>query len=392
MKAIINAKIITEDEILKGYNLLYMKEVIAISKELPIWAETIDAKGAYLSAGFIDLHIHGSKGADVMDATPHALETISTSVLETGTTSFLATTMTMSEENIVSALENIKNHNIKTKRGSKILGVHLEGPFINPKKHGAQNPNYIQKPNVEFIEPYMSIIKMITLAPEVEGGEIFIKQIKEKYPKTILSIGHSDASFEKTKESFKWGVSHATHLFNAMNPFHHREPGIVGAVLESDEVSCEIIADMIHLHPLFFNILYQLKKEKLLLVTDAMRAGCISCGEYDLGGQVVTVKEGEARLFDGTLAGSVLKLNEALKNFYEHSDISLPNLIAMVTKTPAQKLGLKIGELKESYMADMVLFDKDFNILKTFVNGEMQFKEIKFEEMKFEEMKFDKKG
>ncbi len=383
MKAIINAKIITEDEILKGYNLLYMKEVIAISKELPIWAETIDAKGAYLSAGFIDLHIHGSKGSDVMDATPHALETISTSLLSTGTTSFLATTMTMSEDNIVLALENIKNYNAKIRRakskkaksksGAKILGVHLEGPFISPQKHGAQNPIYIQKPNLELIEPYMSIIKMITLAPEVEGGEAFIKYIQERYPKTLLSIGHSNASYEKSKESFKWGISHATHLFNAMNPLHHREPGIVGAVLESDEVSCEIIADMIHLHPLFFNILYQLKKEKLVLVTDAMRAGCISCGEYDLGGQVVTVKEGEARLSDGTLAGSVLKLNDALKNFYEHSEISLPKLISMVTKIPAQKLGLRVGELKESYMADMVLFDKDFNILKTFVNGEIKF-------------------
>ncbi len=373
MKAIINAKIITEDEILKGYNLLYMKEVIAISKELPIWAETIDAKGAYLSAGFIDLHIHGSKGADVMDATPHALETISASLLSTGTTSFLATTMTMSEKKIVLALENIKNYNVKNRGGAKILGVHLEGPFINLKKHGAQNPSYIQKPNLELIESYMSIIKMITLAPEVEGGESFIKYIKNKYPKTLLSIGHSNASYEKSKESFKWGISHATHLFNAMNPLHHREPGIVGAVLESDEVSCEIIADMIHLHPIFFNILYQLKKEKLVLVTDAMRAGCMSCGEYDLGGQVVTVKNGEARLSDGTLAGSVLKLNEALKNFYEHSDISLPKLISMVTKTPAQKLGLRVGELKESYMADMVLFDKDFNILKTFVNGEIKF-------------------
>lgn len=373
MKAIINAKIITNGKILYGYNLLYMREIIAISKELPILAHTIDAKGAYLSAGFIDLHIHGSSGSDIMDATPHALDTISNTLLQTGTTSFLATTMTMSKEDILLALENIKQYNKKIAKGAKIVGVHLEGPFINPKKHGAQNPNYIEEPNIEIIEPYMDIIKMITLAPEVEGGEAFIKYIKENYPKTILSIGHSDASYEKSRESFKWGISHATHLFNAMNPLHHREPGIVGAVLESDEVSCEIIADKIHIHPMFFNLLYKLKKDKLLLVTDAMRAGCMRCGEYDLGGQTVTLKEGEARLLDGTLAGSVLKLNEALRNFYEHSDILLPELIDMVTKIPAQKLGLKIGELKVSYLADMVLFDKDFNILKTFINGEVKF-------------------
>ncbi len=371
MKAIINAKIITEGEILEGYNLLYMKEIIAISKELPIWSEVIDAKGAYLSAGFIDLHIHGSNGSDVMDATPKALETISASLLQTGTTSFLATTMTMAQEDILLALENIKSYN--SKEGAKIAGVHLEGPFINSKKHGAQNPLYIQKPNIELIKPYMNIIKMITLAPEVEGAKEFIDYLKQKYPKTVLSIGHSDASYEQTKESFKWGISHSTHLFNAMNPLHHREPGIVGAVLDSDEVSCEIIADLIHMHPMFFNLLYKLKEDRLLLVTDAMRAGCMRCGSYDLGGQEVIVKDGEARLSDGTLAGSVLKLNDALRNFYKYADISLPNLIDMVTRVPAQKLGLKIGELKEDYVADMVIFDKDFNILKTFVNGEVKF-------------------
>lgn len=371
MKAIINAKIVTNGEILIGYNLLYMKEIISITKELPIWSEVIDANGAYLSAGFIDLHIHGSNGADVMDATEDALMTIAKSILQTGTTSFLATTMTMPKNDIVLALKSVKKY--KREAGAKILGVHLEGPFINPKKHGAQNPIYIQNPNIEFIKPYMGIIKMITLAPELDGAEEFISYTQKRYPKTILSIGHSDASYKQSKESFRWGVSHATHLFNAMNPLHHREPGIVGAVLESDEVSCEIIADKIHIHPLFFNLLYKLKKEQLLLVTDAMRAGCICSGEYDLGGQSVTVKDGEARLKDGTLAGSVLRLNEALKNFYEHTDIELPELIDMVTGIPAKKLGLNIGELKEDYLADMVLFDKDFKILKTFVEGDVQF-------------------
>ena len=371
MKAIINAKIITEGKILKGYNLLYMKKIISLTKELPIWAEVIDAKGAYLSAGFIDLHIHGSAGGDVMDATPEALNTISKSILQTGTTSFLATTMTMPQDDIILALNNIKKY--RSKEGAKILGVHLEGPFINPSKHGAQNPNYIQNPNIEIIKPYMDIIKMITLAPEIEGAKEFIAYLNEHYPQTVLSIGHSDASYVQTKESFRWGISHSTHLFNAMNPLHHREPGVVGAVLESDEVSCEIIADKIHIHPLFFNLIYKLKKDKLLLVTDAMRAGCMKCGTYDLAGQEVRVKDGEARLLDGTLAGSVLMLNEALRNFYEYTDILLPELIDMVTRVPAKKLGLKIGELKELYVSDMVIFDKDFNILKTFVNGELRF-------------------
>jgi N-acetylglucosamine-6-phosphate deacetylase len=368
MRAIVNAKIITQREVLIGYNLLFGKKIIGITKELPIWAETIDAKGLYLSAGFIDIHIHGSAGHDVMDATPEALSGIAKSIVQTGTTSFLATTMTMSKEAIERALITVQNH--KHEDGAKVLGVHLEGPFINKSKHGAQNPDYIEKPNFELIEPYMDVVKMITIAPEVEGAEAFIRHIKEHFPKVLLSVGHSDASYEETKQSFTWGISHATHLFNAMNPLHHREPGIVGAVLENEQVSCEIIADLIHLHPLFFNMVHKLKKDKLLLVTDAMRAGCMKCGEYDLGGQKVVVKDGEARLENGTLAGSVLKLNDALKNFYEHTDITLPELIAKVTSIPAEKLGLKIGKLEEDYPADFVLFDEEFEISRTFVNGE----------------------
>jgi N-acetylglucosamine-6-phosphate deacetylase len=372
MNTIINAKIVTDNEVLVGYNLLFSKKIIKISKELPIWAKVIDAKGLYLSAGFIDIHIHGSNGFDVMDASFKALEGISKSILQTGTTSFLATTMTMSQEDIVSALSTIDKHK-NSVTGAKILGTHLEGPFINLEKHGAQNPKFIQKANLALIEPFMESIKMITLAPEVEVAKDFIAYLNRYYPHILLSIGHSDASYDEAKESFSWGISHATHLFNAMNPLHHREPGIVGAVLNSKNVSCDVIADLIHIHPSFFNMLYMLKPEQLILVTDAMRAGCLCGGVSEVGGQKVMVRNGEARLEDGTLAGSVLKMNEALRNFSKHSDISLVELIATVTKTPATKLGLKLGELEEDYPADLVLFDKNFNIKSVYVDGVKKF-------------------
>jgi len=371
MKAIINAKIISNGKIVNGFNLLFSKKIIALSRELPIWAEIIDARGAYLSAGFIDIHIHGSAGADVMDASPEAMDTISGSILQTGTTAYLATTMTMGVVEISKALKTIQNHRPTT--GAKLLGVHLEGPFINPSKHGAQNPAHIQPPNLELIQPYLDIIKMITLAPEVEGARAFIDYLQTDHPHIVLSIGHSDATFEETQKGIAWGVSHATHLFNAMNPLHHREPGVVGAILGSDEVSCDLIADMIHIHPSFFNLLFRLKRNRLILITDAMRAGCLQCGTYDIGGQDAIVSEGEARLADGTLAGSVLRLNEALRNFYQHSEVGLPELIDMVTRIPAQKLGLKMGEIREEYPADLVLFDRDFTVLKTFVNGELRY-------------------
>ena len=367
MKAIRNAKIITDSEILEDSYLIFNHKIISITKNLPYNIETIDAKGAYLSAGFIDIHIHGSSGADVMDSNLEALQRVSNSILQTGTTSFLATTMTMSKEDIVKALRNISKNKNRI-NGAKIAGVHLEGPFINPKKCGAQDPAYIQKPNFELLKPYIDDIKIITIAPEVEGAKELIVYLQKNYPNIVLSIGHSNATYKKSKESFDWGVTHATHLFNAMNPLHHREGGVVGATLDSS-ISCDIIADNIHLHPMFYNLLYKLKKDNLILITDSMRAGCMGSGEYSLGGQSVIVKNGEARLKSGQLAGSVLKLNEALKNFYEHSEISLPELIKMVTKIPAKKLSLKAGELKEGFDADLTLFDSEFNILKTFVDG-----------------------
>jgi len=333
--------------------------------------DIIDAQGHYVSAGFIDLHIHGSGGADVMDGTAEALETISSTLTQTGTTSFLATTMTMSSEVIDKALGTVQNSMGKVS-GAEVLGVHLEGPFINASKHGAQDQKYIQRPDLALIDPYLDIVKMITLAPEVEGAESFVRHLHTKHPHIILSIGHSEANYEESKKSFSWGVSHATHLFNAMNPYHHREPGIVGAVFEDPEVSCDIIADLIHTHPSTLALTYQVKKEKLILITDAMRAGCMKCGTYDLGGQSVEVKEGKATLPDGTLAGSVLKLNEALRHMLAHTAMTRITAVNAVTKIPAEKLGVNKGVLKEGYDADIVIFDEDFSIITTIIAGEQK--------------------
>ncbi len=372
IKAIINGKLIVNDAIIEGKTLLFDKKIISISDSVDMEnIQTIDAKGHYVSAGFIDLHIHGSGGADVMDGTAEALETISSTLTQTGTTSFLATTMTMSSEVIEKALGTVQN-NMGKVSGAEILGVHLEGPFINASKHGAQDQKYIQRPGLALIDHYLDIVKMITLAPEVEGAESFVKYLHTKHPHIILSIGHSEANYEESKKSFSWGVSHATHLFNAMNPYHHREPGIVGAVFEDPEVSCDIIADLVHTHPSTLALTYQVKKEKLVLITDAMRAGCMKCGTYDLGGQAVTVENGQATLSDGTLAGSVLKLNEALRHMVAHTAMTRIDAVNAVTKIPAEKLGVNKGVLKEGYDADIVIFDEDFSIITTIIAGEQK--------------------
>jgi len=372
MKAIVNAKLIYQDTIVEDKILLFEKAIVKIVDDINFDnVEVIDANGNYVSPGFIDLHIHGSGGADVMDATAEALELISSTLLQTGTTSFLPTTMTMSRKHIDNALQNIQLHG-QNVTGAQILGIHLEGPFINASKHGAQDKSYIQAPDRALINDYMNEVKMITLAPEVEGAESFIKYLSEQYPHVILSIGHSDASYEKSKESFSWGVSHATHLFNAMNSYHHREPGIVGAVFDS-EVTCDIIADLVHTHPSALELVHQVKKDKLILITDAMRAGCMKCGSYDLGGRKVMVEGSKAILEDGTLAGSVLKLNVALKNMTTVTSMTVVEAVNAVTKIPAHKLGLKKGELKVGYDADIVIFDEKFSIISTIVGGEVKY-------------------
>ncbi len=307
-----------------------------------------------------------------MDATPEALETISSILMQTGTTSFLATTMTMSTKDIDNALQNIQE-NAKKVSGAEILGIHLEGPFINASKHGAQDKKYIEKPTKDLIDNYINEVKMITIAPEVEGAEDFVKSLTKEHPHIVLSIGHSDASYEKSKESFSWGISHATHLFNAMNTYHHRTPGIVGAVFDSD-ITCDIIPDLIHTHPSALELTHKMKKDKLILITDAMRAGCMKCGSYDLGGQTVNVSDGKATLKNGTLAGSVLKLNEALLNMTKHTSMTRIEAVNAVTKIPAEKLGIQKGQLKVGYDADIVIFDEDFSIISTIINGKVKYK------------------
>lgn len=374
--ALINAKLIIEDKIIEDMILIFDEKIIDIVDDIMLSdsdnIDIIDAKGAFVSAGFIDLHIHGSGGADVMDATPQALETLSTILPSTGTTSFLATTMTMSPEAIDNALQNVKDHTSSV-TGAEILGIHLEGPFINTTKHGAQDKEYIQSPTLELIDNYMDEVKMITLAPEVAGSEDFIKQLSTTYPHIILSIGHSDASYEETMQSFTWGISHVTHLFNAMNPYHHRKPGIIGAVFDAD-VTCDVIADMVHTHPSTLELVHKMKKDKLILITDAMRAGCMKCGTYDLGGRRVEVADGKALLDDGTLAGSVLKMNEALLNMTTHTSMTLVEAVNSVTKVPAQMLDVKKGELRVGYDADIVMFDENFSIISTIIAGKENYR------------------
>lgn len=384
VKVIVNGKIILKDKILNNHGIIYNEKIIDIIeyrnltkyKEI---TEIIDAKGHYICPGFIDLHIHGCMGHDVMDATKESLETIAKTLCKTGVTSFLPTTMTMSEENIKSALENIRlciNH---VKKGAKILGVHLEGPFISAKYKGAQNEKYIKKPSYDFIKNYIDILKIITLAPEEDMNFEFIKKVKKNG--ITISMGHTNTSFEEALDAIDNGITYATHTFNGMTGLNHRKPGAVGAIFTKD-IYCELIADKVHVHKGLFQMFIDINKvDKVILITDSMRAGFMGVGQYELGGQRVDVDISSARLIDGTLAGSILKLNEALKNIKENTNYSLYEIIKMVTINPAKAIGVDkyIGSISKGKFADFTLFNNDFDIWKTFINGEIVYEEDKNE-------------
>lgn len=353
-------------------------KIVAIGK-LDDVEPIFDTDGVVLP-GFIDEHIHGAGGADAMDGTEQALQTISEYVAKEGTTGFLATTMTQSPENIGKALKNVKTVREKGEyKGAEILGVHLEGPFISPKHVGAQPLEYVAKPAPETFDEYNEIsggnIKVVTLAPEVEGGLDLVKHLAKIG--VVASIGHTGAKFSDVEAAVAAGATNVTHTYNAQTPLHHREAGVVGAAMLIDELNCEMICDTIHVSVPAIKIFVKNKPhDKFTLITDAMRAKGMPDGLSELGGQQVFVKNGEARLSDGTLAGSVLKMNVAVKNLVEKVGVSFTDAVDFASANPAKNLGLydERGSIEVGKRADFAVMDKDYNILCTVIGGKVVYK------------------
>lgn len=339
----------------------------------------VDAAGRNWTAvpGFIDVHIHGAAGFDAMDATPEALRGIAGALPKEGTTSFLATTMTQSDGAISAALQNIKDFHAQEGQ-AEMLGVHLEGPFISDKRAGAQPIEHIAEPSYPLFRKWQKLsggqIRLVTMAPEAANGLTFIKHLAEDH--VIASIGHSDATLEEVQTAVRSGASHVTHLYNQMSPFHHRNPGVVGAALMEDSLSVEVIADFIHSHPTSVSLAFRQKgAEKLILITDAMRAKGLDPGVYDLGGQDVQVTKKDARLADGTLAGSILTMETAVKNVQSITGCSLNDIVSMTSANAAKELGLSNkGRLQDGADADVVILDEDFNVQLTICRGTIAYK------------------
>lgn len=345
---------------------------------LPPAIEKIDAAGNYVSPGFINIHIHGCGGADTMDATPEALDSMSRLQATTGVTAFCPTTMTYDWKNIYKALDNIRAvRDAGAEPGAKILGAYLEGPFISSVYKGAQKADYIQPASFNKIAPYADIIRYVLVAPEeVPPPALQILATAAQTHRIKLSLGHSNATYEQALTFIhQYGCQHITHLFNGMAPFHHRHPGIAGAALDSTVV-CELICDNIHSHPAAQRLACKLKgPDKLILITDSMRACGQGDGISELGGQKVWVQGQKATLADGTIAGSVLTLDRALANFKENTGLSLPQVVQLVTLNPALELGdASRGRLENGCRADLTIFDENFNIQSTYVGGNLVYR------------------
>ncbi len=377
MKAVLNSKIITWQGILHNHVVIFEDKILGIipKEQLERYQidEQIDAGGKYLSPGFIDIHVHGCNGFDTMDEDEKVLASISKGILQTGVTSFLPTTMTMSFDRIWDSMEHIRQAMGKN-GGAEVLGCHMEGPFIHEDYKGAQDKQYITSPDITKMEKYLDCIKIITIAPEVAESSDFIKACVQRG--IVVSIGHSSATYEQAMEAIKAGASQMTHTFNALPPLHHRLPGAIGAAMDS-EIACELIVDNLHVHPAMQRILLKVKGlKKIILITDAMRASLLGEGEYDLGGQNVIVKEEEARLPNGVIAGSVLSLNRAVHNFMENTGIDLVSAIQLVTLNPAKQIKMDHikGSIEIGKDADMVLCNDELEIFATFVKGNLLFR------------------
>jgi N-acetylglucosamine-6-phosphate deacetylase len=381
MIAIKNGKVILENEVVLGKAVLFTDKIVGIvdESEIPADAEVIDAEGGYVSPGFIELHIHGYLSKDVCDASEESLRIISKGLLANGVTGYLPTTMTVDMAVIKGALEACRALMPESKTadfdGSVILGVHAEGPFISESKKGAQDPKYILKPDADFVKEYSDVIRVITLAPEEDDADFSaIKKITAETG-VVVSMGHTSADYDTAVAGVKAGVRHATHLFNAMTPLTHRGPGVVGAALNCDEVSCELIVDTHHVNAALFDTVYKLKGRKLCIITDCLPAGGLPEGEYTLGGAKIIYKNDLCRLEDGTIAGSVLKLNKGVWNVYNNSKIPLHECVNCASLNPATTLGMqdKKGSLAEGKDADIVILDNEFNVRKTIIGGKIKY-------------------
>ena len=378
-----NAKIVLNDRVIEG-DILTADGIIRdiIDRKSPVKAETLEAEnsidldGKYVVPGFIDVHIHGSNGADAMDGTAEALKTISSYIATKGTTKFLATTLTSSKEELINVLKIAADLQNKELDGATIFGVHMEGPYFDIEYKGAQNEKYMKPATEKEIKDYLDVkpglVKMMSLSPHTEQSIETVKFLKENG--VIVSVGHSAAKFNDVMKAVDAGLSHSTHTFNGMRGINHREPGVAGAVLISDKINAEVIFDKVHIHPEIVRLMIKAKgTDKVVCITDAMAATGLPNGDYKLGELDVYVKDGEARLkSNDSLAGSVLTLDKAFRHVIELG-YPIYEAVKLTSTNAAVEFGLNAGAIEVGKEADFAILDDSYNVDMTIVNGNIKY-------------------
>ncbi|MEK4251462.1 N-acetylglucosamine-6-phosphate deacetylase [Paenibacillus sp. FSL W7-1287] len=380
-----NVRVVQEQSVLElGWVVVQNDCIIAIGSaedqlpELPEDTVKLDGAGAYLVPGFIDIHVHGGAGEDFMTAKQEELDTITRFHMENGTTAMLATTVTGANEHLTAVIDAVQQYQQRPMPYAQLVGVHLEGPFVNPKWKGAQNESYMIEPQLPWLEAwvkdYPGIIKMQTLAPEINGAPAYIKALSEAG--IVAALGHTDAHYADVQEAVKSGLTHAVHTFNAMRGLHHREPGTVGAVLTTPGITAEIIADGEHVHPVAVQLMLLAKGvDGIVLVTDAMSAAGMPDGEYMLGELPVVVTDNIARLKDGgSLAGSTLTMIRGFQFLIRELGISVVEASRIASLNPAKVIGLdqQYGSIAVGKRADLLLLDGEFAIQSVIIGGEVR--------------------
>ncbi len=364
----------------RGWLLTKDSQIAALGRgDAPenIDAEVINGAGKTLLPGFIDVHVHGGAGSEAMDATPDALRSMAQFYAQHGVTSFLATTWTDSRERIQAALETIATNIGRQLNGATIIGAHVEGPYINPDRPGAQSPVHVRRAPRDEATAFLDlgVVRLMALAPEFPENHWLIRECVKRG--ITVSAAHTAATYQQMQDAVALGVTQATHTGNAMTGLHHREPGTLGAVLTLPEINAEVIADNIHVHPAVVNLIYLAKgANRVILITDAVRGAGMPDGQYPLDDRIVTIRNGSVRLPDGTLAGSTLTMDRALHNFIAATGQPLSAVWQASSLNAARSAGVsgRKGSLEIGKDADLALVDADINVQMTIAEGQIVYR------------------
>ncbi len=331
-----------------------------------------DGSGCYVIPGLTDVHFHGCKGADFSDGDPDGLQAMAEYELSRGVTQICPAGMTLLEDRLLKVCRTAAEHKRAGRPGAELVGINLEGPFLSLAKKGAQNGDWLHEPDADMLRRLMDaaegLVKLVSVAPELPGAMDFIREASEE---VTVAVAHTTADYDTALEAFRCGARQVTHLFNAMPGFTHRAPGVVGAALDSPWSRVELISDGIHIHPAVVRATFRMfGADRVVLISDTMRAAGMSDGEYDLGGQNVIVKGPRATLADGTIAGSATDLMACMKSAVSFG-IPLADAVRAAAVNPAQAIGIfdRVGSLEPGKRANAVVLDPDLNVRAVFFKG-----------------------